>query len=311
MAPLASPAMDASTSDASTAAFAAELLENVSVPDAQLYLIGFGHAGPADLTLGALTAMHRSKAMFGLPPPSFAGHGGEVIDLRTEYDARRPRQFAYAAMAARVVDRAVQDPPVAFLTFGSAMVGCAPAFLMMADAARRGVRTAVLGGVSFLEPIWCASGIDPLDGCLIWDTTRFLASDATPPSTAHLVLAQPAVANIPVGPGEHGFDAVDLVPLRDRLLRDFEPGHEVTFIRCETLGFPPTQTRVRLDDLTDVVPHPLETLLVPARQPGPLLDWNESERSPSPAPTAPITRIASELLAPPKSSGRLPGLFSS
>jgi uncharacterized protein YabN with tetrapyrrole methylase and pyrophosphatase domain len=244
-----------------SAAWVADALDAVALPAADIYLVGTGQRCPDDLSLAAISAMRRSRRIFALPPVSMDGLDlPEMVDLRAAYGRERLRRDTYREMADVVLAAALADPPVSFLTFGSAMVGALPAHTVLAEAPAAGLRLHVCAAPSFVEGIWAELNVDPFDGVLIWDATAFLASGAAPPTTAHLLLAQPAFLDRFTARSGATESAVGR--LRDRLLQHYDAGHRACFVRVAESATPTATEWTTLGALTEA-PNDLSSLFVP------------------------------------------------
>jgi hypothetical protein len=246
-----------------------ELLGRVDLPDADLYLIGWGHRLPNDLTLETLAVLRRVEKVFALPSFPDLGFTVDAIDFDFLYEPGRPRTEVYRQIADTVLDAAVAEPPVAFATFGSATVGTSSVHTMLADAPGRGLRTHVSPGVSCLEAIWAEVPLEPFSGVFIRDATAFLATEQEPPTTVDLILVQAPVLNLQETPGTpQSLKSIDLTPLRDHLLRFYDADHLIGFVRVASHGLPTDVATLHLRDLGPS-PGDMSTLLVPRRAGGP------------------------------------------
>src|SRR5258708_34988382 len=103
---------------------AGEVPWNLIIPTVDVHLVGYGMRIPNDFTLEMLAVLQRCKRIFGLPPlhaPAFKIP--EMESLLTHYAPDKNRLRSYREMVDVVLEAASTDPPVAFATYGSAMVG--------------------------------------------------------------------------------------------------------------------------------------------------------------------------------------------
>ena len=245
-------------------------LANMTVPEADLHLLGWGHVVPNDCTLETLAVLDRVATTFVLPPRPDLAIPGDVIDLGTHYQPGRPRHDVYREIADRILEVATRGAPIALLTFGSAPVGTAIVHHLLADGPARGLRVRVTPAVSSLEIMWGEVGIEPFNGVLIWDATAFFVNRAAPPPGVDLLLAGITVFDVfhTQDPYERLID-VDLRPLRDHLLQFFGEDHPVAFVQVATGKTPSRLHVLPLCELTDS-PGDISTLYVP-REP----TWTE------------------------------------
>jgi uncharacterized protein YabN with tetrapyrrole methylase and pyrophosphatase domain len=240
-----------------------KIIDRLELNDADIYVVGYGHRVPDDLTLEGIGALRRSRHIFALPPLGQKELDlPHMIDLTSFYGPRRLRRDTYVDIVESVISAAREDPPVAFVTFGSPVVGVFPAHLFISAGPAHNLRVRVCSGVSFLEGIWTNLNIDPFDGFLVWNATAFLGLKAEPPTAAHLLLVQVPFINAVTGPPTGGWQPVDLRPLRDHLLKFYDERHQVSFVRVESNELPGQVISLPLRDLA-TAPIDLSSLLVP------------------------------------------------
>lgn len=96
---------------------------NLVVPEVDVHLVGYGNRMPNDFTLEMLAVLQRCNRVFGLPPihaPEF--RIPEMTSLLPLYGITKRRTETYREMMETVLDAAASEPPVAFATYGSALV---------------------------------------------------------------------------------------------------------------------------------------------------------------------------------------------
>lgn len=179
----------------------------------------------------------------------------------------------YEEMAEVVLTAAATDPPVAFATFGSPMVGMHPAHRIVELAGQRGLMIHVSNAVPSFDPIWADLNIEPFFGFAIWDTTTFVRLEIQPSTSAHLLLLRGSM----LGAAEQNERAaakssagVALPALRDYLLRFYGPDHEVHLVDAEPGAGPRLLAAgvktVALRDLEPSAGASTSALLVPRAQ---------------------------------------------
>jgi uncharacterized protein YabN with tetrapyrrole methylase and pyrophosphatase domain len=256
----------------------AEVPWNLVVPEVDIHLVGYGNRLPNDLTLETLAVLQRCKRVFGAPPihaPAFNVPAME--DLTDLYGADKPRNETYAEWVQIVLDAAEADPPVAFATYGSAMVGMYAAHRILELAPDRGLTVHVTNAVSSFDGIWADFNIEPFYGFEIWEATAFLRLGIEPNTRAHLLLPQAPVLDV-----RHGSDkdtkqielSSSVSQLRDHLLRFYAPDHEVHYVTTGS-GMGPYLLAsgietIALRDLDHPGRETLSTLLVPRAKRAPM-----------------------------------------
>lgn len=241
------------------------------VPEAEVYLVGYGMRMPNDFTLETLAILKECKRVFGGPPIDLSAFGiAEMEDLLAFYDSDKPRLQTYRDIELLILEAAAEDPPVAFATYGSTMFGTYPAHRILDEAPRRGMRVHVCNAVSSLEGIWADCNIEPFFGFEVWEATGFVTLGIEPNTSANLLLPQAPFFEV-VG----GTDLVTkritrsstITRLRDYLLRFYPPEHTVHFITTGTgVGHDGFRSRIETVILAEL-DHPgagtASTLLVP------------------------------------------------
>ena len=91
------------------------------------------------------------------------------------YQEARPRVSAYEHMAARVVEAALDHPPVTFAIHGHPLIAAHPPFLVLEVARALDLRVAVLPGISAIDTILADLRIDPIvHGVQMYEATDLL-----------------------------------------------------------------------------------------------------------------------------------------
>jgi Tetrapyrrole (Corrin/Porphyrin) Methylases len=160
------------------------------------------------------------------------------------------RVSAYHHMAARVVEAALDHPPVTFALHGHPLVAALPPFLVLELAAALDLRVTILPGVSALDALLADLRLDPVvHGIQMYEATDVLLRRRPLQSDVPAILWQ-------IGPIEtclHS-QAVSLPGRFARLiahLRQFYPArHEVVAIHCSPHPIvPATILRFALEDM--------------------------------------------------------------
>lgn len=196
----------------------------LSVPLADVYVVGYGNRLPNDFSLEMLAVLKRCGHVFGAPPIHAPDLGlAPMESLMAAYRSGRRRADVHDELAETVLAAAEHDAPVAFATYGSAMVGMPACHLLLARASRRGLSVHVTSAPSSLDGVWTQVGLDPLSGIEIWDATAFMDHAGEPDAGVSLLLAQVGLMELP------GVSK-PVAALRDRLLCSHDADHEVHFV---------------------------------------------------------------------------------
>jgi tetrapyrrole (corrin/porphyrin) methylase-like protein len=223
-----------STSDrASQPLGAVEVPFNLVVAEVDIHVVGYGNRLPNDFTLETLAVLKSCKRVFGAPPIHAPQFGIPAMEDLVELCDSDAADELYEEMAEVVLAAAASDPPVAFATFGSPMVGMHPAHRIVELAGQRGLTIHVSNAVPSFDAIWADLNIEPFFGFAIWDMTTFVRLAIKPTRSAHLLLLRGSM----VGAADHTERAaanssagVPVPVLRDHLLRFYGPEHEVHLV---------------------------------------------------------------------------------
>jgi hypothetical protein len=205
------------------------------IPTADTYLVGYGQRVPNDFTLEMLAALQRCKRVFAVPPihaPAFKIP--EMESLLHLYGPDKHRLDTYQEVVSIVLEAAASDPPVAFATYGSVMVGTYPAHRILEEAPRRNLTVHVTNAVSSFDGIWADFNIEPFFGFEIWEATMFLQLGIEPDTRKNVLLPQAPFLGVAKGPDPANWtmQPTTIMPrLREHLLGFYSPDHRVHFIR--------------------------------------------------------------------------------
>lgn len=163
----------------------------LEVPDADIYVLGWGLELPAHLTLETLAILDACKRLFGVPAFDASSLGvPQVEDLSHIYGDTSVRRDAYRRMADRVMTAAKSSGPVAFITYGHPCVGSDVTRELVAGASERGLTVHVANAVSSIDALFPLLSIDPFSGLLVCEATTFLNLGLRPDTNIWLVLTQ-------------------------------------------------------------------------------------------------------------------------
>ena len=224
----------------------------LNVPIADLYIVGYGMRLPNDLTLETLAILKRCKRLFGVPPINASSFGiPQMEDLSALYAPGKPRMKTYAEMTEQVLKAAADDPPVAFATYGSAMVGTFPAHRLLEEAPRRGLTVHATNAVSSFDGLWADFNVEPFYGCQIWEASAFVDLDVVPDTKAILLLPQAPIYGIKTG--------MDAERMRT------EPRREMSKLKTYLQRFYPAEHVVYLAMTSGASANPLRSIVTPTK----------------------------------------------
>jgi tetrapyrrole (corrin/porphyrin) methylase-like protein len=265
---------DDSASAGSTTDAIMEVPWNLVVPEVDIHLVGYGNRLPNDITLELLAVLKRCKRIFAVPPIHAPQFGIPPMEsLLHLYSPDKHRKNTYAEWVELVLDAAAAEPPVAFATYGSAMVGAWSMHRILELAPQRGLTVHVTNATSSFDGIWADFNIDPCLGFEVWEANAFVRLDIRPNTSAHLLLPQAPFLDVSGGIDPETLRlqlSSNVTTLRDHLLRFYPPDHEVHFDTTGSgagphLTGPDIQT-LALCDLDHPGRQQASTLLVPRAQ---------------------------------------------
>jgi hypothetical protein len=221
-----------------------------------IWIAGLGLQTAAQVTREVEHALRSSNEVLYLDTgvatgPFLAGLCPRVTSLYEEsYSEDESRVSAYEHMAVRVVDAALDHPPVTFAIHGHPLIATYPPFLVLELARALNLRIDVLPGISAIDTIFADLRLDPVvHGVQMYEATDLL------------LRRRPLQADVPaliwqIGPLETCLHSVH-VSLPERftrfiahLERYYPPRHEVAAIHCAPHPImPPAILRFALQDM--------------------------------------------------------------
>jgi hypothetical protein len=146
-----------------------------------LYIAGLGLQTVVQITREAEAAIRASREVLFVDAgvatkPFLETLCPRVTPLYEEsYAEMRPRADAYEHMAARVVDAALDHPPVTFAIHGHPLIAAHPPFLILELAHALNLSVDVLPGISALDALFADLRLDPVvHGVQMYEATDLL-----------------------------------------------------------------------------------------------------------------------------------------
>ena len=155
-----------------------------------LTILGLGPGAPEDLSLGTLKCLKESNRVILRtavhPTVSFLSEEGVSFTSCDDiYEAKADFEAVYDAITARVLD-AVGEGDAVYAVPGHPMFGEATVKAIIAVCEKEGIAHRVLPGISFVDSVAAALGIDVVDGMSIIDAYTIHA-DLPDPRKACLI----------------------------------------------------------------------------------------------------------------------------
>jgi uncharacterized protein YabN with tetrapyrrole methylase and pyrophosphatase domain len=225
-------------------------------PPIHIYIAGLGLQTVTQITRQVQQAIQSSTEVLfvdtGIATRTFLESlCPKVTPLFNEsYSQEASRATAYEHMAARVVEAALDHPPVTFALHGHPLVAARPPFLVLQLAAALGLRVAVLPGISAIDSIMADLHLDPvIHGIQMFEATDVLLRRRPLQPEVPTILWQIGVLETCL----HS-QAVSRPERYTRLIRHllqfYPPEHEVVAIYCAPHAvMPPAILRFHLQDM--------------------------------------------------------------
>jgi len=165
-----------------------------------IVIAGLGIRGRDQVTEEVRAALHDADVVFHSVSDAITREWLEttaesVHDLNELYMDGRPRIESYRSMAEQVVGRAQNGATVVFAVYGHPCVLHTGVQLTLRAAAERGVATRVLPGVSSIDGMLAAAGIDfGFGGLHVLEASDMLMYGRMPQVEGHVVILQVAIA---------------------------------------------------------------------------------------------------------------------
>jgi precorrin-3B methylase len=173
-----------------------------------------------------------------------------VTSLFENYREDRPRINAYEHMAIRVIEAALDHPPITFAIHGHPLIAAHPPFLVLELAQALRLRVEVLPGISAIDTVLADLRIDPVvHGVQMYEATDLLLRRRPLDSDVPAIIWQ-------IGPLETALhDQRVSRPERftgfmGHLMRYYPPSHQVAAIFCSPHPLmPPAILRFAIEDM--------------------------------------------------------------
>lgn len=204
-----------------------------------IYLVGLGIMSLRHVTREAEDAIRVSHRILFVDATLgvreyLQSHCSHVESLLDEYQDGRPRIDTYRAMAVRVLEAALDDPPVTFAVYGHPSFFVYPSSLVRAAAQPLGLRTHVVPGVSAIDTVLADLDVDAGTlGLQVFEATSVLLEQRELDAQVPLLLMQ-------VDALESGLFTVArsttrrFQRLQDHLLKFYPADHEVRNVQSST-----------------------------------------------------------------------------
>lgn len=159
---------------------------------ASIRIIGTGAGDLTQLSLGSYRKLKSADRIFArtLDHPvlrELMSEGLVVTGFDDIYESNDSFEETYRTIVDRLFEEAQQGSLI-YAVPGHPMMAEATVQLLLEEQAQHGVEVIVAGGQSFLDDLFTAVRIDPIEGCQILDATRFTKSEVQVRN--HLIFVQ-------------------------------------------------------------------------------------------------------------------------
>ncbi len=209
-----------------------------------LLLLGYGVFDSLQVTVETqqLLARYGSAYSLGLPPNLaryLKSQHIKVTDLSDRFAPERPFSDVYLEIAHFLIERTARELPVIFLSPGNPLATNAIGRYLAMEGPRLGLTVQAVPGVSQLDAMISAIGLDVSTfGLQVFDATKLVARSHTVNPRVPMIVLHVGGFGLEAAP-LHGVSA-DLAPLAEYLLRSYPAAHPVVLIAIE--ASPPSLT---------------------------------------------------------------------
>ena len=147
--------------------------------------------------------------------------------LHDAYAVGKPRIKTYREMVRRILTPVRQGERVCVAFYGHPGIFAYSTHEAVKRARKEGFRAAMLPGISALDCLFADLGVDPSEGCQIFDATRFVTSRQKVDKACALILWQVGAVGVSAYKTESMWSTAGLELLREALAKTYPPKHKV------------------------------------------------------------------------------------
>lgn len=198
-----------------------------------LTAVGTGFQISGQVTPEALTCIQRAEKLFHLFGDPLTElwlrkANPSAESLRDSYIVGRDRHEIYEEIVARLLAAVRAGLDVCAVTYGHPGVFAYPFHEAIRRARRDGFRAAMLPGISAADCLFADLGVDPAEGCQMFEATDFLIHQRKFDSTCSLLLWQIGVIGVVSYENKALSNPEGLRVLAEVLAKAYSPTHRVT-----------------------------------------------------------------------------------
>ncbi len=246
-----------------------------------IYIVGTGIASVQHITREVDAALRRSQEVL------YVDNGFGVREYLEQicpqitnlhpvaYREGGERLNAYSIMAAKVIEAALDHPPVSFALYGHPLVFAHPPFQVLKVAPLFGLRVKVLPGISAMDTLFVDLGLDPsVQGLQMYEATDLLLRQRPLQRDVPCLLWQIGTVESRLY-SESVSKPERFSRIKNYLLRFYPPEHKLVAVYASTYSLvPSTLTVFSLKDIESYTEclHQGVTVYIPAVESRPIAD---------------------------------------
>ncbi len=245
-----------------------------------IYIVGLGIVNVRQITREVDEALRRSREIlfvaqeFGLVE-YLNQLCPNVTDLHNiAYCESDNRMNAYNMMTAKVIEAALDHPPVTFAMYGHPLVFAWPPFQILKVAPLFGLRVKILPGISAMDCLFVDLKLDPARGLQIYEATDVLIRQRPlHPDVPCLIWQIGTVETQLYSTGNSKPER--FLRMKNYLLQYYPPEHKVVAVYSSSFPLIPsllTEFAIRDFEAHSQEIHPGATLYIPPVGPRPIAD---------------------------------------
>jgi uncharacterized protein YabN with tetrapyrrole methylase and pyrophosphatase domain len=161
----------------------------------------------------------------------------------TSYKEGTRRIDSYRLMAARVIEAALDHPPVTFALYGHPLIYSLPPFIVIAAAEAMGLRVKTMAGISSLDTLFIDLNIDPCtQGIQMYEATDLLLRERPIQPDVPCIIWQVGTVESRLY-SEMGSKPERFAKFRDYLLRFYSPKAIVRAVYSSNIPLAPSSVK--------------------------------------------------------------------
>ena len=238
-------------------------------PKGSLTVVGTGITVSGQMTLVTQSIIQNADIVLSVVTQSALVNlqqlNTNTVCMRHFYEKEKSRLHTYRQMKQCIIDEVIAGKRVVAAFYGHPGVFVNPSHNAISELSSMGYRAEMLPGISAEDCLIADLGLDPSHwGCQSYEASQFVLRQYSIDPYMMQIIWQ--IGSI--GEFNYAKDKTEhpgLTVLRDKLLKTYQPDHEVIVYEASTIPLvPPRIEKLPLESLDAVVPKPISTLVIPA-----------------------------------------------